>query len=76
MATKWRSVRLRVETVSALLETLESMRAGLEAGKRTSWEEDYRNDKPSLDWVVRELIRERAAKSAPSPKRGRKAATD
>jgi len=67
----WKMVRVRAETHKAL-ETIKAryLRAA-ERGQRFP-ELDYRNTEPSLDWVIREMIREIEGKAKRSNrKRGK-----
>lgn len=54
MAEKWVMVRIRSKTREMLEETLQRYLRSAEVGKRFP-EIDHRNERPSLDWVIRQL---------------------
>lgn len=55
MATRWVMVRLRAETREALAQAKKRFLAGYEQGQRDA-EIDCRNEEPSLDWTIRQLL--------------------
>jgi len=57
MKEGWKMVRVRGETHKALEKVKERYLRAAERGQRFP-ELDYRNTEPSIDWVIREMIRE------------------
>jgi len=55
MATKWVMTRLRAETRERLDKAQQRFLAAVEIGKRDG-EIDHRNEAPSVDWTIRQLL--------------------
>lgn len=55
MASEWRMVRVRVSTAEWLDQVRQRYERAAETGRK-SLDVDQRNDRVSIDWVIRQLL--------------------